>query len=234
MKVGHPVNLWCYNDPGNAPAGIVIRDASELVSPDRMIRHHKGSPAPFANLFRYELMAAEQGVWIDCDLLCLKPLPDSEYLFGYEPGGWINNAVLRLPAASAIVSQLREYAGGERKTFPWMTTTQKIEWWLKHTFTNRDIRVQEWGFTGPRALTWLLKANGLEHYALPAAALNPVPITALPTLAVRGNSVEQFVTADTYCIHLWNKHASKMKPEAGSFLERIYSGDFGFAPTPSQ
>ena len=226
VRAGHPVRVWCYRDPGNVPEGVDIRDASEFVSPDKMVRHHKGSPSPFTNLFRYELMAAAQGIWIDCDLLCLKPLPDIEYLFGYEPDGWINTAVMRLPAASPIVSQLRDYASGKRKTFPWMTTRQKVEWWLKHTFTNRDIRIREWGFTGPRALTWLVKANGLERHALPAVALNPVPIDALPSLAIRGNGVERFVTADTYCIHLWNKHASKTRPEPGSFLERVYSGDF--------
>ena len=46
----------------------------------RLHRVSQGS-ALFSDRFRYELLHHSRGLWIDCDLLCLKPLPVDARLY---------------------------------------------------------------------------------------------------------------------------------------------------------
>src|SRR5690606_1292398 len=65
---GHKVALYCSPPPAGVPAGIELRDAAAILPESEIIRHRGGSPALFANRFRYELLHRGLGVWIDCDL----------------------------------------------------------------------------------------------------------------------------------------------------------------------
>ena len=118
MRQGHPLALYCYERPAGLPDGIEVRDAEAVIPRERIIRHKSGSPALFANRFRYELQRRCAGIWVDCDIYLLAPLPiDEVYLMGEESPGTINNGVLRLPSDSPLLPPL--LALFEEKEVPW-------------------------------------------------------------------------------------------------------------------
>src|SRR4029079_419250 len=79
----------------------------------RIMRHRvSGSFAIFADLFRYELLRRGAGMWIDCDLYCVRPFVFSgDHVFGRESADSVCNAALLLPADSPVLAGLIEPFG---------------------------------------------------------------------------------------------------------------------------
>ena len=96
------------------PAGVHLRDARELFSPDDFFVYAdgfgKGSPAAFANLFRCKLLAERGGWWVDTDVVCLaRDIPAFGEFYAWEDARLINNAVLYFePGHPVIMACLAE------------------------------------------------------------------------------------------------------------------------------
>ena len=108
-RQGHRVVLHCYRRPADTPADVETSDAAGLLPEDRIIRYRgNGSYALFSNLLRYEVLKAGLGLYVDCDMFCLRPIQDADYIFGYEGifRGSISNAVLKLPSDSPTLAAL--------------------------------------------------------------------------------------------------------------------------------
>ena len=74
---GIGVNLYAYDPPHDVPAGVVLRDATDILPRDRLFRYaagsfNVGSVAGFAIIFRYELLLKHGGWWTDTDVCCLQ------------------------------------------------------------------------------------------------------------------------------------------------------------------
>jgi len=120
LRHGHRVVLHCYERPKDTPKGVVVTDASELLPQDRVIRHRKtGSFALFANLLRYEILGAELGLYVDCDVFCIRPIADANYIFGWETRGSINSAILKLPPDCPTLAALRAFKDTPNYLPPW-------------------------------------------------------------------------------------------------------------------
>lgn len=91
LNQGYQYHLYTYWPVKNIPAGTQIKDAREILPETQIFRH--GDPitgliAPFSDLFRYKLLYDRGGVWTDCDIICVRPLPnldlDKDYIFVSE------------------------------------------------------------------------------------------------------------------------------------------------------
>ena len=80
LRHGHRVVLHCYEAPIDVPSGVELADASRLLPLSRLFRT-KGSLAPFADLLLYELLGAGLGLYVDCDVFCLRAIEDADYIF---------------------------------------------------------------------------------------------------------------------------------------------------------
>ena len=68
LRHGHPVTLYCTDDVTNAPEGVEIRSASEIM--DIPMDIVESTSASFlSNVFRYKMIRAIDAVWIDCIIL---------------------------------------------------------------------------------------------------------------------------------------------------------------------
>jgi hypothetical protein len=113
LLCGHTVLLHTYNEIDDLPEGVQCVDANEIIPQDKIFKHNKtGSYALFSDIFRYELLKKVNGVYVDCDVYCLKPLyiQNRDYLLGYEDDNKINGAVLALPKESELLSKLLNVA----------------------------------------------------------------------------------------------------------------------------
>ena len=226
LRHGHRLILWCYQQPEGVPQGIELADAAELLPETSIVRHRGGSPALFANRFRYELQRRGKGIWVDTDLYLLRPLPDRVPLMGLEDQDTINNAVLHLAPDSPLLPPLLSLFE-ERQVPPWLPLRSRIREHVRRLRTGRVALGQmPWGVAGPRALSALARRFGVFDQALPPEILYPVHWTAAAWIFDPAQRLESQITAKTVAVHLWNeciKDAKNRPPRPGSFLARLHA-----------
>lgn len=224
-RQGHRVALYCYDRPVGVPRGVAVRDAASILPRSAIIRHRNGSPSLFSNRFRYELLRRGLGTWIDCDVYFVRPLTRStDYVFGWQEPGKLNTAVLRLPSDSPVLqAALRVF--DEREIPPWLSTRARWASRLRLLTTGRTgLARMPWGSAGPEALTWLLKAAGLDHHAAPISRFYPVHWTQADWVMDPARATDVPIAADTIAIHLWSERlrgCDLASAPSGSFAHRL-------------
>ena len=168
---GFHVLLWGYGPPDNAPPGIYLRDARELVPEDRVFTYANGSYAAFADLFRYKVLSCLGGLYADTDVVCLLPadrLPEWPFLVSERRKAAplaVNNNVIWSPRPRA--GDIVDLALAVTERFP--------------------VDALEWGDCGPTLLTALAGtypklafrvmppqfANPIDYWDCPGALLSP-------------------------------------------------------------
>ncbi len=142
IKKGYNLNIWTYGKTLSI-SGATVRDASEILSEDRVYLNKYNSYASFACLFRYCLLCKLGGLWVDTDVAVLKDpeqLPTNKFLVTertQENGLIINNNVIfnPEPMPGNIVDLARIYSDAVPK--------EGIEW----------------GAIGPKLLTAFVNLN---------------------------------------------------------------------------
>ncbi|MFG1378095.1 hypothetical protein [Xanthobacter autotrophicus] len=126
VRHGHDVVLHSYGRPVDTPDGVTLFDAAALMTQQELIRHRPtGSPALGANRYRYRLLKAGMGIYVDCDVFCLQPFPDEPYLFGLEQNGQVNNAVLAMPPDSKLLQDLVSATEDDYFIPPWVRRSDR-------------------------------------------------------------------------------------------------------------
>jgi hypothetical protein len=226
LRQGHRLTLYCYDEPIGIPDGVELEDAASILPPSAVVRHRRGSVAPFSDQFRYELLKRGLGTWIDTDMYLVGPLDEhGTHLFGEERPGIINNAVLRLPADSPALDELLAPFRGAMPT--WLSPRHRLSSQLRKWLVGSvDVGAMPWGTTGPAALTAAAAKFGLAAHALPQPVFYPVPWQQAEWIMDPAIGVDQVVTNETVGIHLWNECIRKVKdrpPPEGSFLQRLWA-----------
>jgi hypothetical protein len=225
LRQGHRLALYCYREPAGTPEGVGLRDAAEILPEQSAFRHRSGSAGPFSDWFRYELQRRGLGTWIDTDVYLLAPLDGLHpHLFGEQEPGLINNAVLRLPADSPLLSDL--LGPFEQRTTPkWLPWSSYLRSRARELVKgSADPSRLPWGSTGPHALTAAARKHGVSSEAMPTEVFYPVPWQQADWLLDPSLTLDDMVTERTVAVHLWNECIRRLKDPpapAGSFLRRL-------------
>lgn len=223
MRHGHRVVLHIFDRPRDAPEGVEFFDATRLMQRSEIVAYKSnGSLALAANIYRYRILRAGLGLYVDCDVFCLKPFPADEIVFGKESDDKINNAVLALPSSHPAVDDLISASSD-----PYF-----IPWWVRPKRQRRlrlrkafgfpvPISEQPWGTTGPQLLTRVVERHKLEKQARPIDAFYSNSFAHMDLLFDPGLSVSDLVTSRSLGLHL-NAHGIKGRHiPAGSPLDEI-------------
>jgi hypothetical protein len=227
VRHGHRVFLHSYTSPmAGVPDGVTLCDAAQILPFDVSLRHRRsGSYALFANFFRYRLLQAGAGLWVDCDVYCLRPFNFPEpFLFGWEDRSRINNAVLKLPPDSEVLRRLLSVQDDLGRRPPWIERRIWMKSQLKSLLYRENVlAVSPWGVAGPTALTWCLRQQGMQRCAKDIAVFYPVPVSHTRCLARADVDIGKFITPRTHGIHLWHNfiRTQDVVVERGSFLDRV-------------
>ncbi len=223
LRHGHRVILHVYEPPQDTPTGVELFDAARLMKQDELrLERWKQSYALSSDIYRYRMLQADMGAWIDADVYCLRPLPDTEYLFGWENDTSINGAVLKMPAQCALLQALCKAA--EDPTFipPWLKRSRKEKLrWRKRLGIAKPVTKMPWGTIGPILLTHLIAEMELGDQALPIDFLYPLSYGNTNLLFEPGLSLKDITTHRTIAIHLWNSLLRKRPVPARSPLAEI-------------
>ncbi len=225
---GHPTVVYVTDDVANAPEGVELRPASEIMDLD-MALVEKTSASFLSNVFRYKMIRKTGAIWIDCDAFCHRPFPDEmDYVFGeHGLSGALNCGVIGLPGESEVMDRLLDYYDN-LPDYP--------EWWSKRLRKKMDeqpdnlshaakIYATERTAFGPQAFTHFARMTGIIDKALPCAGLYPVPFQLNDVFFDPYGRVEGHFTGETLSVHFytngtrrwWRKHA----PPPGSYAARM-------------
>jgi hypothetical protein len=225
LRTGHDVALYSYEVPRDVLKGVEVRDADAIIPQARIIRHRNGSPALFANRFRYELQRRAAGTWADCDAYMLAPLDDSRpYLMGIQEPGVIANGILRLPPDSPILEPLLRIF--EEKEVPWWlpwSARLAAQWRLKRT-GRTSLAAMPWGSAGPHGLSALARRHGLYDQAVAPEIFYPVHWRDAAWIRDPSKAIEEMISPRSVSLHLFNEQIKGFKNDpapAGSFLSRL-------------
>jgi hypothetical protein len=204
VRAGHKTVLHVYDPPSDVPSGVMLADARALIPQDRIVRYEEGgSPSLFANLFRYQVLRAGLGLYVDCDVYCVRPIEDAGYIFGWQDRRIICGAVLKLPPDCPILARLCNLRDGFIP--PWLGRRAQLKLRIRR-FMRQPVPLarMEWGTTGPKALTWYAKRCGLASQAAPNDVFYPVAMSHIRLLLDPDLRLDDLITCRTRTVHLWH------------------------------
>jgi len=207
VKHGHRVELFTYGDVKNIPPGVVVRNGNEVLDASNIFMYKKKpSYSGFANWFRYVMLFKEGGVWIDTDVVCLKPFTfDTDLFFGREQYNAINCAVVGAKPGLEIFNFLANQVDNPNKFLPYDTFKEKKRKVFRRYCQGNERGNVKWGETGPRGFSKALNHFGLYDRALPTTAFYPIHSSCWTDIFDETYPNVDSYFPDTYAIHLWNE-----------------------------
>ena len=203
---GHPVTLYCTDNVTNAPEGVEIRPASEIM--DIPMDIVEATSASFlSNVFRYKMIKQTGAVWIDCDAFCHKPFPDEwEWIFaGHGMRGALNCGVVGLPQNCELIEQLIDYYDNLPDYPAWWNKNQCRKMDRQNGDETLAVKIYKTERTafGPQAFTHFAKQTGDFENAMSPDVIYPVPFQLNDILYDPHGHVEGWFTDDTVSVHLY-------------------------------
>ena len=230
-STGQKLTIYCYDSGKPQTEGIRadFRDAAEIIDANHPYFSFLGvKPALFSDVMRYELLLRAKGIWVDLDMLFIRPAPCNLPLiaaYEHEPKRIVNGAALFLPRDSRLLLELVDFCKTRPVMAPWWPLKLKLKHRIRAAFST-PIPPEEcqWGVFGPKAISYFVKELGLSSQILPSATFYPVPWKSAGELITPEANPERRITRDTFAVHLWanslRKRLNSGPPHPESFLGR--------------
>jgi hypothetical protein len=207
---GHAVEIFAYDSELTFPDWIRRRDAREILPAERVMRYQhgfgRGSPSLHSNLFRYKMLHALGGWWVDLDIVLLQPtLPNLEiFAASVGHGEIVVTSALKFPRGHPLLLEAVErcLASGESC---------------------------RWGQTGSDLLTDLMIKHDLIGVCQPLDTVYPIRFYELSFLFDPARKHEvRTRCANSPFLHLFNELwrsaaiPRDLAPPESSFLEQLF------------
>jgi hypothetical protein len=178
VAAGHKVTVYSFEPLAGLPAGAGNAEAEAILphafaerlrptGPDGVWRDW--TTLQFSDFFRMRLMARGEGLWLDADVLLLRPveIDPGKPFFAWERPRQLGNSVLYLPSGDPIVAAFAALMQQDELTPDWLALRHRLTFAL-HRLRGRSNRISDIRVSiyGPAALTALARRAGELHYAL--------------------------------------------------------------------
>ena len=209
IDAGQHVVLYTYEGVTNAPAGVELADANEILPQTGYLRHARtGSPALHSDLIRYHMLARQDDmIWADTDAYCVKLFTtETGHFYAWESDTGLNGGVLGLPPDSETLRALLEFTADEFAIPEWFSQAEQAALRARKA-AGDPVHASEmvWGVWGPAAITHFLKKTGEVKFALPRVALYPFHYKDRQMMLRPGVDMADFVTDETFSIHFYGR-----------------------------
>jgi len=226
VAAGHKVTVYSFEPLAQLPDGVGNAEAEAILprtfaerlrptGPDGVWRDW--TTLQFSDFFRMRLMAENAGLWLDADVLLLKPveIDSAKPYFAWERPRQLGNSALYLPPGDPIVAAFASLMQQDELTPDWLALRHRAIFALrKFRGSNRlsDVRV---AIYGPAALTALARRADELRYALPKKTFYAVH--ADPKLFFEPQDFSALLgDPDIIGFHISPKGRGNQKPVAGS------------------
>lgn len=208
---GHAVILHVYEPPANVPSGVTVADASKVLPRTRLFKHAQtGSFAMFADGFRYRLLLEHGGLWVDTDVVCLKPFDfASPEIYGWQDERVINNAVLGLPKGHRLAQWMNDCCEHPDRARPYDSPKTRRRKLVRRWSPGNSPGKITWGETGPDGLTAAARHLHCTAAALPFWHFYPIHYLNWHTVFDSSLRDNPALIAGSHGLHLWNEMARR-------------------------
>ena len=198
--------------------GSELADANKLIPQTYEIRHRKtGDLSLFSDFLRYALLQKGLGLYVDCDVYCLKPIEDADFIVGWFRDDLVANAVLKLPPDCPALLDLCSIPINRQFIPPWFSNSKRVKFKLRGLIGRGRVEDLPWGSIGPTALTYFLREHNLFSYAQPSDVFYPIPSDQFNQLFDPELCVADLITHRTVSLHLSN---TVLKQRLDSFIPK--------------
>jgi hypothetical protein len=227
VAAGHKVTVYSFEPLPGLPDGVGNAEAEAILphafaeklrptGPDGVWRDW--TTLQFSDFFRMRLMARNEGLWLDADVLLLKPVeidPEKPF-FAWERRRQLGNSVLYLPPHHPIVVAFEDLMEQDELTPDWLALRHRLTFMMRQLRrrSNRlaDIRI---AIYGPASLTALARRAGELRHALPKKSFYAVH--AAPKLFFEPSDFSVLIAdLEILGFHVSPKGRGKEKPIPGS------------------
>lgn len=208
IKNGFEYHLYTYSHLKDLPCNIVQKDANEILNEKFIVKSSKdGNLANFSDLFRWHLILKKGGVYVDSDVICIRPFETKTNTLSGELQKHTNKQV-----AST------QYLNFE-KNHPLMEK-------LVDESSKKDLATINFPEIGPPLLQkFILDEKNILNYH----NFNPNPWWEWKKTISKENTeelLELISSEEVYAIHLWNEmwrrgKADKNKFEDGTLISHL-------------
>jgi hypothetical protein len=227
VAAGHKVTVYSFEPIGQLPDGVGNAEAEAILPHSFSEKLRPAQPdgswcdwtiLQFSDFFRMRLMAHGAGLWLDADVLLLKPveIDETKPFFAWERPRQLGNSVLYLPADHPIVVAFEGLMEQDELTPDWLALRHRLTFALHQLRggSNRlsDIRI---AIYGPASLTALARRTGELRHALPQKSFYAVH--ADPQRFFERSDVSKLVAdPDIVGLHISPKGRGNQLPVPGS------------------
>ena len=210
LRNGHEFHLYTYNYVSGVPEGTQIKDANEIIPEGAVFTYHNGSYAGFADWFRWALLHRKGGIWVDTDVVCLKPfIFRSNVVFGLQSEGRAAVGVLGFPSGDELCRFLEKNCANPSRFLPYDSWKDKMKKLKKMILRKKRSEIR-WGEAGgPIGFTKALEHFNLLDLAKPVRYFFPIDYLNWRTIFNENVSDHKELYPEAYSIHLWNEMSRK-------------------------
>src|SRR5215471_21238589 len=226
LAAGHRVTVYSFAPLPGLPDGVRHADAEAVLpfafserlrppQPDGSWRDW--TTLQFSDFFRMRLMAQSAGLWLDADVLLLRPvaIDPTKPFFAWERGRRLGNSVLYLPPDHPIVIAFEKLMAQEELTPDWLSLGHRLTFAahrLRGSKRASDVRL---ALYGPAALTALATRSGALGHVLPQKSFYAVH--SHPKLFFEPSDFSALIGDPGITgLHLSPKGRARQKPVPGS------------------
>ncbi len=226
IAAGHKVTVYSFDAIPGLPEGVGNAEAEAILPHSFSEKLRPAEPdgswrdwtmLQFSDFFRMRLMSKGAGLWLDADVLLLKPVeidPANPY-FAWERPRQIGNSVLYLPPQHPIVVAFEKLMQQDELKPEWLSLSHRVTFALHRLRGSRRISDVRIAMYGPAALTALARRSDAVKYALLEKSFYAVH--ARPKLFFEPTDFSSLITdPDVIGFHISPKGRGKQPPIPGS------------------
>lgn len=170
-------------------------------------RSRNGGLSSFADFFRWTLLYKVGGLWVDMDVICLRPFdfPD-EVIFGKETPHAVNIAVLGFPPGHFLPRVMANACDDVNRFQPIDTTKSVVKKIARRMILGKDksrIYANHTEPGGPPYFTKFLEYYGLIELAKPEHWFYPFPVWKWKDIFFPTPDAFRAIE-ESYAVHVWH------------------------------
>ena len=188
VAAGHKVTIYSFDPICGLPDGVANADAEAVLPHSFSERLRPAQPdgswldwttLQFSDFFRMRLMAQRAGLWLDADILLLRPvqIDPAKPFFAWERPRQLGNSVLYLPHDNPIVTAFEGLIRQKELMPCWLSLRHRLSFAMRRlrgaSHRISDVRV---AIFGPASLTALARRSGELCHALPKKSFYAVHV----------------------------------------------------------
>jgi hypothetical protein len=186
LAMGHKVTVFSFGPIPGLPPGVDNAEAEAILpySFSERLRPAESdgswrdwTTVQFSDFFRVRLMAERAGLWLDADVLLLRPVeidPEKPYL-AWERPRRVGNSVLYLPPNDPIIAAFDSLMRQKELTPDWLSLRHRLAFALRRSRGQHsrlsDLRAS---IFGPASMSALVRRFGQREFVRPKKTFHAV------------------------------------------------------------